>query len=101
MNSNDLMGTLQELHVVEGSFRSVAQVLPALAGLRSFSRLTLESISLRSLEDVRCARFHACLDLLCVENRSANKPAKSMSKPSELRSKTDDHSPVRSLHLVS
>ncbi|KAK9866172.1 hypothetical protein WJX84_004723 [Apatococcus fuscideae] len=49
---SNLSPGLQELHVVEGSFRSLSQAIPALAGLRYLSRLCLESVSIRSLEDV-------------------------------------------------
>ena len=43
----------QELHVAEGAFRSFSQAIPTLASLRSLSRLTLENVALRSLEEVR------------------------------------------------
>ena len=38
--------------MVEGSLRSLSQAIPALASLRHLSRLCLESVSIRSLEDV-------------------------------------------------
>ncbi len=44
---------MQDLHILEGSFRSLVQALPALAGLRHLSRLCIESVVIRSLEDVR------------------------------------------------